>query len=202
VKTTQVLSRLSAAAAVALAVFFIGTAGDALAGDARACQDFSGAWHTKDSAASELRVLQRGCVLEGSFTAANGASKKKLKHTFTAIVSGPTATGSVIRTDHTGCKTQLKITIVMERDKLVYRTTQSDGARDLPPGFTEHRDWLRISSIRQVRAFHCPDCGQVLGKCAGNIVGSRCVFCASPSGQCVCTLCGKKFYEISHAHNE
>jgi hypothetical protein len=202
VKTTQVLSRLSAAAAVALAIFFIGTAWDALAGDARACPDFSGAWHTKDLAASDLRVSQRGCALEGSFTAANGASKKKLKHTFTATANGPTATGSVIRTDPTGCKTQLKITIVMERDKLAYRTTQSDGACDLAAEFTEQRDWLRIASIRQALAFRCPACGQVLGNCAGNIVGSRCVLCASPSGQCVCRFCGKKFYEISHAHNE
>ena len=201
-KTIQVISRLSAAAAVALAIFSMGTARNASAGDTRACQDFSGEWHTRDTAASDLRVLQRGCALEGSFTAANGASKKKLKHTFKATANGPTATGSVIRTDSTGCKTQLQITMVMEREKLVYQTTQTDGACDLPAEFTEHRDWIRIPSIRQVLAFHCPECGQVLGKCAGNIVGSRCVFCASPNGQCRCPFCGKKFYEISHAHNQ
>ena len=200
-KTIQVHFRPSAAAA-ALAIFLIGTPRGASAGDARPCQDFSGAWHTKDLAASELHVSQRGCALQGTFTAANGASKKKLKHTFTATATGPTATGSVIRTDSTGCKTQLNITIAMERDKLVYRTVRSDGACDLPPEFTEHRDWLRIPSFRQVLAFHCPECGQVLGKCAGNIVGTRCTFCASPSGQCVCTFCGKKFYEISHVHNQ
>lgn len=197
----KLFSRLSTLVAFAIFLIFIGTAGDLSAGNASACQDFSGAWHTKDLAASEMRISQRGCALEGVFKAANAGSQKKLKHSLNATAVGSTATGWVTRTDSTGCKAQIKIALSMEGDKFVYRTIETDGKCELPVEFTESREWLRVSSTRQSLAFLCPSCGQEMGRCAGNVPGARCTYCSSPSGQCRCPICGKRFYEASHAHN-
>jgi len=198
----KAFSRLLAAVAVVVAaVFFLGTTRDSLANASAGCQDFSGSWQTKDLAISEMHITQYGCALEGSFKVAGGGSKKGFKHKLKATASGSTATGSVTRTDPGGCKTQLNVTLAMERGTLVYHTTHTDGACELPAGFTEHRDWQRIVTTRKALAFTCPNCGSVLGRCSGNEVGARCVYCSSPAGHCKCPYCRGEFYEISHAHN-
>lgn len=196
------LRLLVAMTVVAPAVFFLATTGGSWASASGGCQDFSGSWQTKDLATSELRISQSGCTLEGSFKVAGGGSRKGFKHKLRATASGATAAGSVTRTDPGGCRTQLYITLAMERGNLVYRTTHTDGACELPAGFTERRDWQRIATTRTVLAFRCPNCGNVLGRCSGNEPGGRCVYCSSPSGNCRCPYCGGKFYEISHAHND
>lgn len=186
--------RLTAVAAIGLSSLAVGSA-------APECQDFSGVWQTKDLALSELRIMQYGCALEGAYKAPAGGSKKKVKHTLKATASGSAATGSVTRTDPAGCKAQLFVTLALERGNLTFQTTHTDGACQLAAGFAERRDWQRIAAARSVLPFHCPNCGQALGKCGGNTLGARCTYCSSPSGQCRCPFCGGKFYEISHAHN-
>lgn len=113
---------LVALSVVALPVFFLGTTRDSLVRAFAGCQDFSGSWQTNDLAVSEMRISQYGCALEGSFKVAGGGSRKGFKHKLKATASGSTATGSVTRTDPGGCKTQLYITLAMERGNLVYRT--------------------------------------------------------------------------------
>ena len=201
-KIIKAFSRLLVAVTVVAApVFFLVTTPVSSVSATGGCQDFSGAWQTKDLAVSEMRISQRGCALEGSFKVAGGGSKKGFKHTLKATASGAAATGSVTRTDPGGCKTQLYITLAMERGNLVYRTTHTDGACEVPAGFTERRDWQRVVSTRTVLEFRCPDCGAVLGRCAGNEVGGRCVYCQSPSRSCRCPYCNGAFYEISHRHD-
>jgi hypothetical protein len=196
-KRIKASSRLLAVVTVAASPgFFLGTT---RASDR--CQDFSGTWQSKDLAVSEMRLSQAGCKLEGSFKVTGGGSKKGFKHQLKATATGSTAAGSVTRTDPGGCKAQLDITLAMEGGHLVYRTTHTDGACGLAAGFTERRDWQRVVSTRSVLVFRCPDCGAVLGKCAGNEPGGTCIYCKSPSRSCRCPYCNGAFYEISHRHD-
>jgi len=190
----------TAALAGALLMLLAGTAPDSFGGPAPGCQNFSGSWQTKDLAVSEMLILQSGCTLEGSFKVAGGA-KKRFTHKFAATASGSTATGTVTRTDPAGCKTNIHFTLAAERGNLVYRATDTDGACQVPVDFTELREWQRIAPTRVALVFRCPNCGAELGRCTGNVVGSRCTYCASPAGGCRCPYCKGSFYEIAHVHN-
>ena len=164
------------------------------------CQDFSGSWQSKDPAASELRITQYGCALEGSFKLDAGGAGKRIRHKVRATASGATASGSVSRTDAGGCTTELNVSFAMERGSLVQLTSRTEGACGVPAGFTERREWKRVVALRTVLPFRCPVCGNEFGKCSGNEPGGRCVYCSSPSGNCRCPVCGAKSYEISHSH--
>jgi Tfp pilus assembly protein PilE len=107
---------------------------------ATSCADFSGTWKVRTNDLTPMRVVQHGCRLEGRF---DSLPDHGFRHSLHGEVLANAATITIERWDPSGCYTRLYGTMFIRDGILIWDITGSDGRCGIPPGYREHREWLR-----------------------------------------------------------